>query len=84
MAYRVIRYDPDIPQSKRSEYDRFDIWAEELQTEFGLSMYSRDEVRILWEQFSESLAASWLIPNKQDVEQVFGVVLENTDATEYR
>lgn len=29
------------------------------------------EIREIWEEHSESLAASWIIPHKEDVEYIF-------------
>ena len=52
-------------------------FALELIDTYGLAEYFNEtEVTQLWEQYSERVAAGWLMPNKEDVEEVFGVVLE--------
>jgi hypothetical protein len=50
--------------------------ARELKEQFGLDHLTLAEVKTSWEQYSESMAASWLNPDKESVEYVFGVELE--------
>lgn len=50
--------------------------AYDLQYEFGLDHLSLDLIDRVWREHSEKLAAGWLHPDKEDVEQVFEVELE--------
>jgi hypothetical protein len=63
------------------EYDEFKKeQAKEMMFKYGLhSHFSLDEVMKAWQLYSDSLCAGWIIDNKESVESVFKVVLEEID-----
>ena len=72
MKYRVVRIgtledEPD--DSRMSE-------ALALRDRFGLHHLSLTQIAALWSRHSDSYAAGWLIPDKESVESVFSVELE--------
>ena len=50
--------------------------AEDIRNEYGLTFIPVEKVKILWQEYSESMCAGWMLPDKESVEQVFGVTLE--------
>lgn len=73
--YKVI-LRTDTPNYPRPDSDWNLALARELKEQFGLEHLTLAEVKEAWEQFSEENYASWLKPNKADVEYVFGVRLQ--------
>lgn len=63
------------------EYDDFKReQAKEMMFKYGLhSHFNLDQVMMAWQLYSDSLCAGWLIDDKESVESVFKVVLEEID-----
>lgn len=54
------------------------IYARDLQKKFpketrGLSLL---EIEAIWSEYSDSMAAGWLIPDKESVERIFKLFTE--------
>jgi len=49
--------------------------AKYMRDEFGLHMFTVAEVLKLWNEYSASMAAGWMLPDKESIEQVFNVKL---------
>ena len=60
----------------RASDDFHKAYATALQEEFGLQMFSLDQIIETWEEYSEQMCAGWLAPDKEGIEHAFGVVLE--------
>lgn len=74
--YRVVELiDKKKPEDKLNDYYEY---AFELIYKYdGLKAhYTMDEIIMLWREHSEEMCASWLQDTAEDVEEVFGVKLE--------
>lgn len=53
--------------------------AKNLQEEFGLFHLQLDLIAWLWESYSETYSAGWMMPDKESIEYVFNVELEEAE-----
>jgi len=74
--YRVAQVKPPKYNNEDDTPEPHDEWAQELKDEYGLDHLSTQEVRMIWERYSDDMCAGWLIPNKGSVEDAFRVILE--------
>lgn len=69
---KILNTEPEYPIINPHHYQ----WASDMRDEYGLSHLTLRQIVHLWENYSDSLCAGWLIPTKESVEDVFNVVLE--------
>lgn len=70
--YKVVGYS-NTTHVVNVDYRYADASA--LKEEFGLP-HSIYMINHLWSDYSDKFAAGWLVPEKEEVESVFGVILE--------
>lgn len=78
-TYKVIgRTTPrELMESQDSEW-RLEQ-AADLQTKYDLFHLSLKQIILMWEDYSDSMCAGWLVDDVASVEEVFGVILEEVD-----
>jgi len=74
MKYRVLTYE--TPASYNDDHDTNLHWATMMREEYGLYRWTSAEIQHQWEAYSESMAAGWMVDDKESIERVFGVTLE--------
>lgn len=74
MKYVVSSYKVSDDFNRKPQ-DHIYYQAEELKDNFGLSMFSVESIIFKWQEYSDSLCANWMMPDRQSVEQVFNVNL---------
>ena len=74
MKYKVVRF------TSYSTYD-VDEGAILIKEKYGLP-HTLQEVEGIWLQYSESMAAGWLIDSQEAVEEAFNVKLEEVSDEE--
>lgn len=75
--YKVTRFSFD-----NSRYDvntLKNIHAQNLKEKYGLVHLDIEEIIAVWEGYSDSMCASWMNPDKESVERVFNVDLEEIE-----
>jgi len=72
MSYKVKDYGMPRYTAKPIDFPE----AEALRREYGLFHLSLKEVHDTWSAYSDSMAAGWMIPDKESVEYAFNVELE--------
>lgn len=74
--YKVI--GRSAPLEVKDEYEEVHHeFAQEMMTEYGLHPHFTEEYVIRqWERYSDLSCAGWLISSKEEIERVFGVILE--------
>ena len=73
--YRVRQCYKQTCISEVIDSRAYGIWEK-----YGLQgYYSVQEVDTLWDNYSDSMAAGWMMDDKESVEQVFGVILEEIE-----
>lgn len=77
MKYRVKTLR-DLARNRQPEFDEWETnQGQEILETYGLApYYSLSDVIRIWKQHSENLCAGWLIHDKEDIERVFCVELE--------
>lgn len=71
--YRVISLNENEQRKYNENIDL--LYARELKEQFGLP-HDLLTIYHLWTEYSESYCAGWLFPEKESVENIFGVTLE--------
>lgn len=71
--YKVIGFT-GTQHSPRIDNHRY-AQAADIKDTYGLPN-SIEEIISIWESYSDTMAAGWLIHDKESVESAFGVVLE--------
>ena len=82
MPYKIVAVrSRKQKERKESDYARH---ALELSHEYKLGDYfSLEKIKEIWSKYSEDSCANWLYPEKQTIEQAFGVILEDTEEEDY-
>jgi hypothetical protein len=79
--YKVISKRPLEPLE--SSIDEWTLsLAKELMSTYGLWDFTLPEIITRWERYSSDMCAGWLVDDKESVEYVFGVELEEVTEKE--
>jgi hypothetical protein len=79
MPKHYQRYEvAGINGTRRVKENRIDEYtfsrAQSMKQQYGLH-FTVPEIIETWEQYSETMAAGWLIDDKESIEDAFGVIL---------
>ena len=74
--YKVVRFNGDRKRSLLSE--SYVKWATEMKEQYGLP-FGIDQIIETWCEYSEDMAAGWLVSDKDAIEDAFGVELEEIE-----
>ena len=78
MKYMVtgIRGTPRLAHTSKEMVQ----WGTELMEKFGLTgHFSIEDIIQIWSDYSDAMCATWLIPDKESVERVFCVELQEIE-----